>query len=197
MTGVSGIVLAGGRSSRFGADKLARPIDGRPLLHHAVRALDAICRELLVVIAPGIAAPSLPDGLALSVRFVRDPEPYGGPLVGLHAGLSVAVEPLVLVVGGDQPTLRRELLEMLVGVLEGTTADAVALRDEALVRPLPLAVRRVPALAAAETVLATGVRSLRGLYGHLAVAIIDEPAWRAVDPEGEWRLDVDRPEDLS
>ena len=29
---VTGLVLAGGRSSRFGRDKLAEPIDGRPLL---------------------------------------------------------------------------------------------------------------------------------------------------------------------
>ena len=35
----TGIVLAGGRSSRFGGDKLAAPIDGEPLLWRPIRAL--------------------------------------------------------------------------------------------------------------------------------------------------------------
>ena len=35
---VAGVVLAGGRSTRFGRDKLAEPYRGMPLLHHAVLA---------------------------------------------------------------------------------------------------------------------------------------------------------------
>jgi molybdopterin-guanine dinucleotide biosynthesis protein A len=36
---VSGLVLAGGRSSRFGSDKLNAAIDGRTLLERAVDAV--------------------------------------------------------------------------------------------------------------------------------------------------------------
>ena len=39
---VSAIVLAGGASTRFGRDKLAEPVDGRPLLHHAAEAVAAV-----------------------------------------------------------------------------------------------------------------------------------------------------------
>ena len=51
--GISVIVLAGGRSRRFGRDKLAEPVDGRPLLHHAIDAVRPIATEIIVVAAPG------------------------------------------------------------------------------------------------------------------------------------------------
>ena len=42
---IGAIVLAGGRSSRFGRDKLAESIDGRPLLDRAVEAVGVTCTE--------------------------------------------------------------------------------------------------------------------------------------------------------
>lgn len=39
---VSAIVLAGGRSSRFGRDKLAEPIAGEPLLNRTIAALGPV-----------------------------------------------------------------------------------------------------------------------------------------------------------
>ncbi|HXG40949.1 MAG TPA: NTP transferase domain-containing protein, partial [Candidatus Limnocylindrales bacterium] len=49
----TGIVLAGGRSSRFGRDKLAERLDDRPLLAHVVERVARACREVLVVVPPG------------------------------------------------------------------------------------------------------------------------------------------------
>ena len=75
---VSGIVLAGGRSSRFGSDKLVAPYEGVPLLDRAVAALvdPAVgCSEVIVVLAPGdervLSAARVP------VRRAVDPEPGG------------------------------------------------------------------------------------------------------------------------
>ena len=55
--GVSAIVLAGGRSSRFGADKLAASMDGRPLLQHAIDAVARVADEVIVVLAAGARRP--------------------------------------------------------------------------------------------------------------------------------------------
>jgi molybdopterin-guanine dinucleotide biosynthesis protein A len=38
-------VLAGGRSTRFGRDKLLEPLDGEPLLWRSIRALAGVCDE--------------------------------------------------------------------------------------------------------------------------------------------------------
>jgi molybdopterin-guanine dinucleotide biosynthesis protein A len=99
---VTGVVLAGGRSSRFGRDKLAERIDGRTLLDSAIDGVTPASIEILVVAAPD-AAPDLPAG----VRLVHDPVAFDGPLAGVAAGLRAAHDSIVLVVGGDMPTLYR------------------------------------------------------------------------------------------
>jgi molybdopterin-guanine dinucleotide biosynthesis protein A len=189
--GASAIVLAGGRSSRFGRDKLAEPIDGQPLLLHAIEAVRALASEVLVIAAPD-GDPDVPS----DVVVVHDPSPYEGPLAGLAAGLQAANEPVCLVVGGDSPTLRADVLALLVGALDDSSIDAAALDDDGRLRPLPSAVRREPALNAADRLLADGQRRLRLVFEALTTRTIPEAAWRALDPNGATLRDIDTPADL-
>lgn len=197
--GLVGIVLAGGRSSRFGRDKLAEPIDGEPLLWRPIRALAAAgCAEVVVVLAPDAPEPALPLDVAVPVRFARDPEPFGGPLVGLHAGLVAVPGRLALVVAGDQPDLRPALLRLLAERAAPGLAVAVALVDPAgVMRPIPCALDRVPAETTAEELLRTGERRIRALLAALRAEPIPEVAWRPTDPDAAWTRDVDEPRDLA
>lgn len=124
----TGIVLAGGRSSRFGGDKLAAPLDGVPILERTVGAVAAACREVIVVLSPDAPVPSLPAQLHARVRVARDPEPFGGPLAATRAGLAGAWNPRAVVVGGDMPWLAPAVLELLLArlasVAGGTGADS-------------------------------------------------------------------------
>ncbi len=188
---VSAIVLAGGRSSRFGRDKLAEPVGGKRLLDHAIDAVRPSATEVLVVIAPESPALATP-----SVVVVRDLRPFEGPLAGLLAGLGAAREPVILVVGGDMPSLLREVAEMLLDELDTVGVEAVVLEQDGRARPLPMALRRDPALAAANGLIAAGERRLGALVETLATTVIGEPAWRASDPEGRSVHDIDTPADL-
>jgi molybdopterin-guanine dinucleotide biosynthesis protein A len=201
--GVTGIVLAGGRSTRFGDDKLAALLRGRPLLHHAVGALGACCEEVLVVVAPDRDPrdPLLdPDALAAlaggGIRLVRDPVADGGPLVGVRAGLAAAGTDAALIAAGDMPDLLPAVLDDLLERLSIGHGSAVALDDGSGVRPLPAAVRTAPALAAADALLGRGERSLRALLRALHVVAVDREAWAALDPEARTLGDVDEAEDL-
>jgi molybdopterin-guanine dinucleotide biosynthesis protein A len=194
------VVLAGGRSSRFGRDKLAEPFRGRPLLHHAVLAAASVATEVLVLIpavgdAPGLPRAILGEGATISI--VRDPEPFGGPLVAVLAGLERAREPLALVLGGDMPDLSRDVLVRLVRALDASEADAVALAFRGRRQPLPLALRVGTATQAARRQLADGVRSLQSFVGALRVRELSEGEWRALDPAAATLRDIDRPEDLA
>lgn len=188
---VSAIVLAGGRSSRFGRDKLAEPIDGRPLLHHAIDAVRPFAMEVLVVVSP-----EAPQPTSLGVIVVRDPTPFEGPLAGLLAGLVAARERAILVVGGDMPDPLLEVVEMLLGKLDEAGVEAVVLEHDGRARPLPMVLRRDTALAAATRLMAAGERRLGALPEALATTVVAEAAWRALDPVGRTVRDIDTPADL-
>jgi molybdopterin-guanine dinucleotide biosynthesis protein A len=198
----SGIVLAGGRSSRFGSDKLEVLVDGRPLLDHAVAAVQEACTEVVVVLPPLAEPPSLgrpQEGRAGGppIRFVHDAEPYGGPLVGLLAGLEHAREPLALVAAGDMPSLQPAVLSALLRVLDDPDVSLVTLRYHGRIHPLPAAMRNGTVTPAARRLLAGGTRSLMALIDDLQARIIDEDDWRGLDPSARTLRDIDRPEDLA
>jgi molybdopterin-guanine dinucleotide biosynthesis protein A len=194
MTGdrrVTAIVLAGGRSSRFGRDKLAEPVAGRTLLQHAIEGVRAFATDVLVVAAPA-ASPDVPAG----IRVVHDPRPFEGPLAGLRAGLTSADTDVVLVTAGDMPDLAPAVAEALLAALDAPETEAVLLRHDGRSRPLPMALRRQPALAAAAALVAAGERRLGALPEALRHQVIEEADWRPLDPDGRTLEDVDTPEDL-
>jgi molybdenum cofactor guanylyltransferase len=197
----AGIILAGGASSRFGADKLAATLpDGRPVLAHAAGALATVAGPLVLVLAPGADAPDL----GIETLIAHDAAPHGGPLVGLATGLAAlqAVAPgaaVAIVVAGDMPTLAPAVLELLADALDADThpaADAATLEADPP-SVFPLALRVGPANAAAGGILAGGgKRSMRALLEALPSAVIAAAAWRALDPAAATLHDIDTPADL-
>jgi molybdenum cofactor guanylyltransferase len=188
---VTAIVLAGGRSSRFGRDKLAEPIDGRPLLTHAIEAVRPHSTQILVVAAPD-AVLSLPA----DTTIVHDSVAFEGPLVGLLAGLRAASEPVVLVVGGDMPSLVGAVLEFMLGELDVPDVDAVVLEHDRRSRAMPMVLRQERALVAADRLVDGGERRLRAVLDVLTTRIVAEATWRATDPDARTIRDVDTQADL-
>jgi molybdopterin-guanine dinucleotide biosynthesis protein A len=197
------IVLAGGASSRFGGDKLAAELGGRPILQHTVEAVDAAASPVVLVLAPDAPIPAWAAAVGRSPVIARDAETYGGPLVGLAAGLAALHEAApdvatALVVGGDMPALVPAVLELLAATLEADPAlGAVTLAADPPAI-LPLAVRVAAAVAATAAILGgQGKRSLRALLAAVPSAVVPEAEWRALDSAAATLRDIDTPADLS
>ncbi len=141
-----------------------------------------------------VAAPDASPRIPADVRIVQDPVAFEGPLAGARAGLRAAGTSIVLVVGGDMPDLVGAVLESMVAGLVGF--DAVVLDHGGRPRPLPMAVSREPALAAADRLLGTGERRLRALIETLATEVIPEATWRLLDPDAATLRDIDTESDL-
>lgn len=193
-----GLVLAGGRATRYGGDKLAVELKGRPILHHALAAVASVTGRVMVSLALDAPRPVLPD-VGRPVELVRDRSADLGPLAGLAAALE-ALGPVgpatrLLVVAGDAPSMPEPLLAGLLEALRD--ADAVVLAEGTAWRPLPFALRPATAAVVVHDRLAGPDRSLRGVLQALGPAIVGERAWRAWDPEGAWRADIDTPADLA
>ena len=105
---ISGIVLAAGTSSRFGATKQIFILGSKPLVVHAIDALrDAGVGELIVVVGT-TATPSRPS-LPPDVRIVRNPAYRDGQATSLAAGLHDVADDseAAIVMQADQPGITR------------------------------------------------------------------------------------------
>ena len=121
---LTGILLVGGASTRFGSPKELADYEGETLADRAWRLLGDVCDERLVVGRGGLV------------------DPGTGPVAAISAGLRVAAHELAVVIPVDMPLLTPDALGLL--------ADAC--RDAAVAQagPLPCAVAR-RALPAFET----------------------------------------------
>ena len=190
-TDITGIVLAGGRSTRFGADKLAASLGGATVLDRAIAAVAAVAGEVLVVGSTGEHR---------NARTIADPEPFGGPLQAVAGALDEVATRDAILVAGDMPSLVPEVLALLADVLAARPdIDAFVLadpHDPVRRQPVPVALRVEPSRAAARTALDAGDRSLVRLLGRLRVEDVPFDRWRGLDPEARTLVDIDLPEDL-
>lgn len=104
--GWTGVVLAGGRSSRMGQDKAMIEIDGRTLLDRALDALQPHVNDLLVV--------GDPERYGHVGPFVfPDDVPGIGPLGGISTALHYALHDRLIVLAVDMPNVNAALLQRL------------------------------------------------------------------------------------
>ena len=147
MTDIEGFILAGGASSRMGADKSLLRLGGRTFVELAAEALRPLASGVRVVGSRPAA-----DGQGLAV--VRDIYENLGALGGLHAALTACGARWAAVVSCDLPFVTAELLERLASYRrEGCEAVAPVQEDG---RPQPLC-----ALYAADVCRAVAEESIR------------------------------------
>ena len=116
---ISVIILAGGRSSRMGRDKVWMMLDGQPLVERVARRLLPLAAEILVSAADPAPYDTLLRSLPIPGRVVADQYPGFGPLAGIQAGLNAAGSDLALVVAADMPFVSIALLQRLIGLAQG------------------------------------------------------------------------------
>jgi molybdopterin-guanine dinucleotide biosynthesis protein A len=153
---LTGVLLVGGASTRFGSPKALALVDGETLAARAWRLLGEACDER-------IAVGKLADGLALPFDVVDDGTDVRAPIVGVVAGLRAARHDVSVMLPVDAPRFTEAALHEL----------AAACRDVAVAPsgPLPGAYRRT-ALPALEQALAADRLSLRNAIAELDVAIV-------------------------
>jgi molybdopterin-guanine dinucleotide biosynthesis protein A len=154
---LTGVLLVGGASTRFGSPKALAQFDGETLADRAWRLLGEACDER-------IAVGKLEDGLALPFDLLDDGTAVRAPIVGVVAGLRAARHDLAVVIPVDLPMLTAAALHEL----------AAACHDVAMPPsgPLPGAYRST-ALPELERALADERLALRAAIGGLDVAIVD------------------------
>lgn len=172
-SGLDGIILAGGRSSRFGSDKASALLDGRPLLDWVVRAAAEVCESVIIVRAKGQPLPAFEVPVPL---FMAEDDYDGiGPLAGIIAGMNASGAERCLVCSCDAPLLQPALVAFLDQQFADGGADVILPVANGHPQPLLAIYRRESALPVFEAALAAGDLKINRIIAALATVRVEEP----------------------
>lgn len=154
---LTGALLVGGGSSRFGSPKALASLAGETLADRGWRVLGELCEERLAV---GKAA----DHLPLPFSLLDDGTDVRAPIAGVVAALRAAQHDVCVVLPVDCPLVTADLLAALADACEGDAAVPQT-------GPLPGAYRR-SALPVLEGRLRDGELALRDALAELDAAVV-------------------------
>lgn len=105
---VTGVILAGGKSSRMGQDKAFLPFLGAPLIERILGVMQPLFSEVIIV------APQATRFQKYLLKTVQDLHPDMGSLGGLYTGLFYAKTPWIFATACDTPFLSAKLIQALM-----------------------------------------------------------------------------------
>ena len=104
---VAGVILAGGKSSRFGSNKALALHQGAALIEGITRRLAGLFPETLLI------TNTPEDYTFLGWPMAGDQYRNCGPLAGIHTALRTVSQPRIFVCGCDMPLINQDLIRFL------------------------------------------------------------------------------------
>lgn len=184
---ITGIVLAGGLSTRMGRDKASLSWGNGTLLSTVLEKLQPVCSELIIV-------SNVPrEAAGFMARVVPDKYPQCGPLAGIHAGLLAAQNEYVFVVACDMPYLDTRAVSFIADAACGY--DAAIPFIDGYYHPLH-GVYKKSCLPVIEEMLIAGNYRVFDFYGEINLRKITKAEITVFDPELRTLYNINSPEDL-
>lgn len=181
-------ILAGGASKRFGENKLALKFGEKSFLRHITDTLSVVSDNIIVAgenCENLNVAPYLCFGDTFSIH---------ASIVGIHTALSHAPTDAVLVVAGDLPLVKVELLHLLLSRFFSRNCDAVVPVIHNYLEPLvAVYARRNRALIEAN--IRAGKLKISDFIGRINACTLMESEVRNVDPDLRSFLNVNTLDD--
>jgi molybdenum cofactor cytidylyltransferase len=184
---ISAVLLAAGRATRFGQCKQLVPVDGKPLLQHALDHLRASNVDHVVIVL-GAHADEIRDATAFDgEHVVVNPDFADGISTSIRAGLRALPDETeaALIVLGDQPYVSPRTINALIDEFRRTHAEVIV--------PTFNGQRGNPVIV--NSALFPEMMQIRGDIGCRSLFGRHEVAKLAVD-DRDTLTDIDTPEDL-
>ena len=184
---VTGVILAGGKSSRMGCNKALLDYQGEPLIASVYKTLARIFTRVMVVTNTPAEYDFLP--------CVKVPDVFAekGSLAGIHAALQAAPSERIFVVACDMPHLDEKLIRYLAGI---PGAAAVVPRSECGFEPLH-AVYSKEALPAFTRALQADRMKIFDLFEQVGAKIVPPEELSAVSADFSSFDNMNTPEEYS
>ncbi|MHC5076397.1 MAG: molybdenum cofactor guanylyltransferase [Planctomycetota bacterium] len=105
---ITGIILAGGKSTRMGRDKGQVMYQKIHLIEYSIKLLESYCND--IIISTNEPAQYRKYGF----RIVVDEFKNSGPMGGIHASLKKSVNYMNFILACDMPNVTQEVIDVLI-----------------------------------------------------------------------------------
>lgn len=161
----TGIIVAGGKSSRMGTNKALLNIGGKTVIERIASELRKTVSNLIIV------TNSFEEYRFLGLPMVEDQWKDSGPLAGLHAGLTASHSDKNLVVACDMPFISAQFGGILLSFLEEHQAAVPYIAGQ--LHPLFAAYRKETAEEINQSLHKQELR-IRQFYGKIKTKLVTE-----------------------
>jgi len=184
----TGILLAGGKSSRMKKNKAFLELEGKPLVERSLTVLQTVFTEVLI----SSNKPELYAGYEVPV--ILDEILDRGPLEGIYQGLKAATYDEVFFVACDMPFLSVELIRLMSSWI--SAYDVVIPKLQSGLHPLHAFYHR-RCLPSIKSNLEANHLKVIDFYPSCSVRYVEETELQAVTDLSQVFCNINTPEDWS
>jgi molybdopterin-guanine dinucleotide biosynthesis protein A len=185
--GITGIILAGGKSSRYGKNKALVEMNGIRLIERVIAVVEPLFEHLIII------TNTPRDYAYLKIPMVEDLIKGLGPLGGIFTGLQTMSDEAGFFVACDMPFLNSELIHHMVDVMEDF--DAVVPKVDWKIEALH-AIYTKNCLPAIEELIDNRDYQIFKFFEKVRVRYLSEEEIRGLDPELRSFFNINKPEEL-
>jgi molybdopterin-guanine dinucleotide biosynthesis protein A len=190
---MDGFVLAGGASSRMGADKAALEFDGKTLVELTAAILAAVCPRVVVV---GYEEPVLVEGTPIESFPDLTSGPERAPIKGLLTALVHSKTPWMVLLACDLPLVTPDLIERLATYRTDDADAVVPIQNDERPQPLCALYRRETVLPVVRERLSRRQLKMQDLLVQIRTRWVDPDDYSDLDHASDVFLNINTPEDL-
>ncbi len=125
---ITGIVLAGGKSSRMGSDKSELKFRNQTFIEHSIKALEGITSDIIIV-------SNNEKHDSLGYTRINDVITDFGPVAGIYSGLFNSKTTYNIVLSCDIPLINTSTLQQLINAIDGKS-DSIQFEYQNKTTPL-------------------------------------------------------------
>lgn len=185
--GITGIILAGGKSSRFGSNKALAKFNGIPLIERAAGALGRIFKRLMIITNSPL------EYSYLKIPLYQDLVKGLGPVGGIYTGLDALDDDWAFFCACDMPFINEGLIRYITEVRDGF--DAVVPKVDWKIEPLHALYNKNCLSAMKELIYKEEYQTIKA-FSNINVRYVTEEEIKVHDPQLKAFLNVNKQDEL-
>jgi molybdopterin-guanine dinucleotide biosynthesis protein A len=175
----SGVVLAGGKSLRFGKDKALVQFEGKPIVKWVMKVIDEVVDEVILSLSSDAEVFNFLDAVSDNIKIVKDAKPDLGPISGLLSSFREAKGEYVAVAPCDSPFIIAELYKLLFERADGHDGAVPYINN--FWEPLHAVYKKDTFIIALEKALSQGKNRPTDAYPYLDIEKVMQKEVEIVD----------------